>query len=160
MAMDELPITLAGKNKLEAELNQLVKIEREEIKIAISEARELGDLKENAEYHSAKEKQAIIEGRIAQLQGIMARSRVVEVSKIKSTKIVFGATVTVVDVVKEVTITYRIVGEDESDSRENKISFTSPLGKALIGKEEGDTVIVKAPKGDVEFEIESFEFID
>ncbi len=160
MAMDELPITLAGKNKLEAELNQLVKVEREEIKIAISEARELGDLKENAEYHAAKEKQGIIEGRIAQLQGIMARSRVVEVSKIKSTKIVFGASVKVLDVAKDASITYRIVGEDESDSRENKISFTSPLGKALIGKEEGDTVIVKAPKGDVEFEIESFEFID
>ncbi len=160
MAMDELPITLAGKNKLEAELNQLVKVDREEIKIAIAEARELGDLKENAEYHAAKEKQGIIEGRIAQLQGIMARSRVVEVSKIKSSKIVFGATVTVLDVAKDASVTYRIVGEDESDSRENKISFTSPLGKALIGKEEGDTVIVKAPKGDVEFEIESFEFID
>jgi transcription elongation factor GreA len=160
MAMAELPITLSGKTKLEAELNQLVKVEREELKISISEARELGDLKENAEYHSAKEKQAIVEGRIAQLQGILARSRVVEVSKIKSTKIVFGATVTVIDIVKELTITYKIVGEDESDSRENKISFTSPLGKALIGKEEGDTVIVKAPKGDVEFEIESFEFID
>ena len=158
--MDELPITLAGKNKLEAELNQLVKVEREELKVSISEARELGDLKENAEYHAAKEKQGIVEGRIAQLQGILARSRVVEVSKIKSTKIVFGATVTVLDVAKDATMTYRIVGEDESDSRENKISFTSPLGKALIGKEEGDTVIVKAPKGDVEFEIESFEFID
>ena len=158
--MDELPITLAGKTKLETELNYLVKIEREALKISISEARELGDLKENAEYHAAKEKQGIVEGRIAQLQGILARSRVVEVSKIKSTKIVFGATVSVLDVAKDLKITYRIVGEDESDSRENKISFTSPLGKALIGREEGDTVIVKAPKGDVEYEIESFEFVD
>lgn len=160
MAMDELPITLAGKNKLEAELNQLVKVEREEIKVAIAEARELGDLKENAEYHAAKEKQGIIEGRIAQLQGIMARSRVVEVSKIKSTKVVFGATVSVMDVNRGGSITYKIVGEDESDSKENKISYNSPLGKALIGKEEGDTVIVKAPKGDIEYEIESFEFVD
>lgn len=158
--MDELPITLAGKTKLETELNHLVKVEREALKISISEARELGDLKENAEYHAAKEKQGIVEGRIAQLQGILARSRVVEVSKIKSTKIVFGATVQVLDVAKDLKVTYRIVGEDESDSRENKISFTSPLGKALIGKEEGDTVIVKAPKGDVEYEIESFEFVD
>lgn len=158
--MDELPITLAGKIKLEAELTQLVKVEREEIKVAIAEARELGDLKENAEYHAAKEKQGIIEGRIAQLQGIMARSRVVEVSKIKSKKIVFGATVKVLDVARDASVTFRIVGEDESNSKENKISFTSPLGKALIGKEEGDTVIVKAPKGDVEYEIESFEFID
>jgi len=158
--MDELPITLAGKNKLEAELNQLVKVEREELKISISEARELGDLKENAEYHAAKEKQGIVEGRIAQLQGILARSRVVEVSKINSKKIVFGATVKLLDVARDLSVTYKIVGEDESDSRENKISFTSPLGKAMIGKEEGDTVIVKAPKGDIEYEIESFEFID
>lgn len=158
--MDELPITLAGRNKLEAELNQLVKVEREELKVAIAEARELGDLKENAEYHAAKEKQGIIEGRIAQLQGILARSRVVEVSKIKSTKVVFGATVTLLDVEKDINITYKIVGEDESDIRDNKISYNSPLGKALIGKEEGETVIVKAPKGDVEYEIESFEFID
>ena len=158
--MDELPITLAGKLKLEAELTHLVKVEREEIKVAIAEARELGDLKENAEYHSAKEKQGIIEGRIAQLQGILARSRVVEVSKIKSTKIVFGATVSVLDVAKNASVTYKIVGEDESESKENKISYSSPLGKALIGKEEGDTVIVKAPKGDVEYEIESFEFVD
>ena len=158
--MDELPITLAGKNKLEAELKQLVKVEREELKISISEARELGDLKENAEYHAAKEKQGIVEGRIAQLQGILARSRVVEVSKINSKKIVFGATVKLLDVARDLSVTYKIVGEDESDSRENKISFTSPLGKAMIGKEEGDTVIVKAPKGDIEYEIESFEFID
>lgn len=158
--MEEVPITLIGKNKLQAELDQLVKTEREEIKIAISEARALGDLKENAEYHSAKEKQSIIEGRIAQLQGILARSRVVEVSKIKSQKIVFGATVQIMDTQKEIRHKYIIVGEDESNSRENKISYTSPLGRALIGKEEGDTVIVKAPKGDVEYEIESFEFLD
>ena len=158
--MQEMPITLDGKNKLEAELEVLVKVEREEIKIAISEARELGDLKENAEYHSVKEKQSIIEGRIAQIQGILARSRVVDISKISSTKVVFGATVTMLDLQKDITVTYKIVGEDESNLKENKISFNSPLGKALIGKEEGDTVIVKAPKGDVEYEIESFEFID
>lgn len=158
--MDEVPITLEGKNKLEAELEQLVKVEREELKISISEARELGDLKENAEYHAAKEKQAIVEGRIAQLQGILARSRVVDVSKITSKKIVFGATVSIFDVERNLRLTYKIVGEDESDSKLNRISYNSPLGKALIGKEEGDTAIVKAPKGDVEYEIESFEFID
>jgi transcription elongation factor GreA len=158
--MDELPITLAGKLKLEAELDHLVKVEREELKVSIAEARELGDLKENAEYHAAKEKQGIIEGRIAQLQGIIARSRVVEVSKIKSEKIVFGATVTILDAVKDLSITYKIVGEDESDIKQFRISYSSPLGRALIGKEVGDTVIVKAPKGDVEYEIEAFEFID
>jgi len=157
--MEEVPITLAGKNKIEAELNHLVKVEREEIKTAIAEARELGDLKENAEYHSAKERQSIIEGRIAQLQGILARARVVEVSKIKSQKIVFGATVNVVDHNGK-SHTYKIVGDDEADFTANKISYTSPLGRALIGKEEGDTIVVKAPKGDVEYEVESFEFID
>lgn len=158
--MDELPITLAGKQKIEAELDHLVKVEREDLKVAIAEARELGDLKENAEYHAAKEKQGIVEGRIAQLQGILARSRVVDVSKIKSDKIVFGATVTILDAVKDQSVTYKIVGEDESDIKNLKISYNSPLGKALIGKEVGDTVIVKAPKGDVEYEVESFEFID
>lgn len=157
--MEEVPITLAGKNKIEAELNHLVKVEREDIKTAIAEARELGDLKENAEYHSAKERQSIIEGRIAQLQGILARARVVEVSKIKSQKIVFGATVNVVDHNGK-SHTYKIVGDDEADFTANKISYTSPLGRALIGKEEGDTIVVKAPKGDVEYEVESFEFID
>ncbi len=158
--MSEVPITLSGKNKIEAELNQLIKIEREEIKIAISEARELGDLKENAEYHAAKERQSIIEGKIAQLQGVLARSRVIEVSKIKSSKIIFGATVTLNDAEKGVNHTYKIVGDDEANFNENKISYSSPLGRALIGKEEGDTIVVKAPKGDVEYEIESFEFID
>ena len=158
--MEELPITLAGKIKLQAELDHLVKVEREELKISISEARELGDLKENAEYHAAKEKQSIVEGRIAQLQGILARSRVVEVSKINSHKIVFGAKVQILDNIKEQSFTYQIVGEDESDIKQSKISYNSPLGRALIGKEVGDTVIVKAPKGDVEYEIESFEFVD
>jgi transcription elongation factor GreA len=158
--MQETPITLSGKLKIEAELEHLVKREREDIKVAIAEARELGDLKENAEYHSAKEKQGIIEGRISQLQGILARARVVDINKIKSTKIVFGASVTLLDVNKGVSSTYKLVGEEESDSKENKISYNCPLGKALIGKEEGDTVIVKAPKGDLEYEVESFEFID
>jgi len=158
--MEETPITLAGKMKIEAELDHLVKIEREQIKVAIAEARELGDLKENAEYHSAKEKQGIIEGRISQLQGILARARVVDISKIQSTKIVFGATVTLVDQEKGTTHKYKIVGEEEAEFKDNKISYISPLGRALIGKEEGDTIIVKAPKGDVEYEVESFEFID
>lgn len=157
--MEEVPITLAGKNKIEAELNHLIRVEREEVKTAIAEARELGDLKENAEYHSAKERQSIIEGRIAQLQGILARARVVEVSKIKSNKIVFGATVNLIDHNGKAH-TYKLVGDDEADFAANKISYTSPLGRALIGKEEGDTVVVKAPKGDVEYEVESFEFID
>ncbi len=159
MAHDEMPITRAGKDKIEEELNHLIKVEREKLKETIAEARELGDLKENAEYHAAKERQGIIEGRIAQLQGILARARVVDVSKIKSEKIVFGATVTLRDIEKESVVTYQVVGEDEADIRIGKVSFNSPLGRALIGKEAGDTVIVKAPKGDVEYEIDEFEFV-
>jgi transcription elongation factor GreA len=158
--MEETPITLAGKLKIEAELDHLIKIEREQIKVAISEARELGDLKENAEYHSAKEKQSVIEGRISYLQGIIARARVVDISKINSERIVFGATVTLFDPEKNLKHTYKLVGEEESDIRENRISYISPLGKALIGKEVGDTVIVKAPKGDVEYEVEDIQYID
>ncbi len=159
MAHDEMPITRAGKDKIEEELNHLIKVEREKLKETIAEARELGDLKENAEYHAAKERQGIIEGRIAQLQGILARARVVDVSKIKSEKIVFGATVTLRDIEKESVVTYQVVGEDEADIRIGKVSFNSPLGRALIGKEAGDTVIVKAQKGDVEYEIDEFEFV-
>ncbi len=155
---DEMPITKAGKDKIEEELNHLIKVEREKLKETIAEARDLGDLKENAEYHAAKERQAIVEGRIAQLQGILARARVVDVSKINSDKIVFGATVTLRDVEKDTTLVYQVVGEDEADIRIGKVSFNSPLGRALIGKEAGDTVIVKAPKGDVEYEVDNFEF--
>jgi transcription elongation factor GreA len=155
---DEMPITKAGKDKIEEELNHLIKVEREKLKETIAEARDLGDLKENAEYHAAKERQAIVEGRIAQLQGILARARVVDVSKISSAKIVFGATVTLRDVEKDTTLVYQVVGEDEADIRIGKVSFNSPLGRALIGKEAGDTVIVKAPKGDVEYEVDNFEF--
>src|SRR5690606_16322888 len=132
----------------------LIKVEREQLRTTIAEARELGDLKENAEYHAAKEKQGHVEGRIAQLQAVIATSRVVEVGKVKSDKIVFGATVTLYDTNKEESIRYQIVGEEESDSKKGRISFKSPLGKALIGKEVGDTVVVKAPKGDIEYEVE------
>lgn len=155
---EKQPITVEGLEKIEAELDHLVKVEREELKVTIAEARELGDLKENAEYHAAKEKQSIVEGRISQLQGIIATSQVIDTSTIESEKIVFGATVTLYDSEKDQEITYKIVGQDESDIKSGKISYTSPIGKALIGREEGDTVIVKAPKGDIEYEVVSFEF--
>ena len=152
------PITRQGMEKIQQELDHLIKVEREEIKVVIAEARELGDLKENAEYHSAKERQSLIEGRIGQLQSIVANSQVIDVGSVDSDTIVFGATVTLLDVEKEETVTYTIVGAEESDKATGKISYTSPLGKALIGREEGDTVTVKAPKGDIEYEVESFEF--
>ena len=160
MSKQTLPITKKGIEKIQAELDNLLKVEREELKRTIAEARELGDLKENAEYHSAKEKQSLVEGRISYLQSVIATSQVIDVSSVKSEKIVFGATVHLNDVEKDEPMTVMIVGKEESDRKEGKISYDSPLGRALIGKEEGDTVIVKAPKGDIEYEVESFEFID
>ncbi len=152
------PITKNGMEKIQEELDHLVKVEREKLKIIIAEARDLGDLKENAEYHAAKEKQSIQEGRIAQLQGIIADSEVLDPSKVVNDKIVFGATVTILNMESDESVTYQIVGEPESDMKQGKISFNSPLGKALIGKELGDEVIVKAPKGDIEYEVESIEY--
>ena len=152
------PITKNGMHKIQEELDQLVKVEREELKIVISDARDLGDLKENAEYHAAKEKQSIMEGRIAQLQGIIASSEVLDPSLVESEKIVFGATVTILNADTDESIVYQIVGEPESNINEGKISYNSPLGKALIGKEVGDEVIVKAPKGDIEYEVEDIEY--
>lgn len=156
--MSECPMTLNGRKLLENELNHLIRVEREEIKQAISEARELGDLKENAEYAAAKERQSIIEGRILDLQSKLARARVVNVSNFNTEKIVFGATVTIYDNQKDITVTYQIVGEDEAMTDPNKISYNSPLGKALIGKEAGDEVTVKAPKGDLTYEVQEVTY--
>lgn len=152
------PITLAGKNMLQEELDRLIKVDREQVKAAIAEAREHGDLKENAEYHAAKEKQSHIEGRIGELQSKLANANVIDVSKLTSDKIVFGATVTLYSEEKDQSFTYQIVGEDEAQTSKEKISYTSPLGKSLIGKEEGDEVVVKAPKGDVNYVVEEIEY--
>lgn len=152
------PMTLIGKKILDKELEHLIKVEREEIKMAIAEAREHGDLKENAEYHSAKEKQGHIEGRIAELQGKIGAAKVIDVSNLEGDKVVFGATVTLYNDEKEESRTIQIVGEDEAPLDNSKISYNSPLGKALIGKEEGDEIVVKAPKGDVIYTIEEFTF--
>ena len=152
------PMTVKGKKAIDDELNHLIKVEREEIKIAIAEARAHGDLKENSEYHSAKEKQGHIEGRIAELQSKVAGCKVVDISKIANDRIVFGATVTIHNNEKDETRTIQLVGEDEASAGTQKISYNSPLGKALIGKEEGDEIIVKAPKGDIEYSIEEFEY--
>ncbi|MEX0798911.1 MAG: transcription elongation factor GreA [Bacteriovoracaceae bacterium] len=156
--MAKHPMTLAGKNMMQEELDRLTKVDREEIKKAIAEAREHGDLKENAEYHAAKEKQSHTEGRIAELQSKLATANTIDVSKMDSEKIVFGATVTLYSEEKDKSFTYQVVGEDEAKTDPNKISFNSPLGKSLIGKEEGDEVVVKAPKGDVCYVVEEIEY--
>ncbi len=155
--MIETPMTALGKKMMEAELDQLIKVDRENVKEAIAEARALGDLKENAEYSAAKEKQSHVEGRIQELQSKLSRARVVNVNGMQGNKIVFGATVKITDANgKE--ITYQIVGEDEAMTDASKISYSSPLGKALIGKESGDEVVVKAPKGDVTYEVQAVEY--
>lgn len=154
----ECPMTLVGKKLLEEELNHLVRVEREQIKQAISEARELGDLKENAEYAAAKERQSIIEGRILDIQSKIARARVIDVNLFSGEKIVFGAKVTIYDHQKETELSFQIVGEDEAMTDPKKISYNSPLGRALIGKEVGDEVIVKAPKGDLTYEVQNVKY--
>jgi transcription elongation factor GreA len=156
--MTDCPMTLLGKKMIESELTQLIKVDREYIKQAISEARDLGDLKENAEYHAAKERQSIIEGRIMDLQSKLARARVIDITTLNSDKIVFGATVTIFDNKKELEVTFQLVGEDEAQNDPKKISFSSPLGRALIGREAGDDIVVKAPKGDLTYEILSFKY--
>ncbi|MBF0311823.1 MAG: transcription elongation factor GreA [Oligoflexia bacterium] len=157
--MDSIPMTRVGKKQLEDELTHLIRVEREGIKKALAEARALGDLRENAEYHSAKEKQSLIEGRIQELQYKISRAEVVDVTALKGTQVRFGATVTLYDCQKEKSITYQIVGADEADIKLNKIAFNGPLGKNLIGKDEGDTVQVDAPKGKLEYEIQKVEYI-
>jgi len=152
------PMTTQGRKLLEDELNHLVRVEREQIKQAISEARDLGDLKENAEYAAAKERQSIIEGRILDVQSKIARARVIDVATINSEKIVFGATVTIFDHQKDTNLTFQIVGEDEAMTDPKKISYNSPLGRALIGKLVGDEVIVKAPKGDLTYEVQDIKY--
>ena len=152
------PITKQGLKKIQQDLDHLLKVEREKIKKSLQEARELGDLKENAEYHAAKEKQALNEGKISQLQSLLATSKVVDTSSIISNKIVFGATVRLYDCSKAKTVEYQIVGEYESTFAQGLISYTSPLGRALIGKTSGDIVTVKVPKGDIEYEVRSFEY--
>lgn len=155
---DKLPMTIRGKAMLEAELKKLLLEERPSVIRAIEEARAQGDISENAEYESAKERQALIEGRIAEIQGKIAGAEVVDTANIKADRIVFGAHVVIVDLESEEESTYQIVGVDESDVKQKMISILSPLARALIGKKDGDVVTVQSPKGDKEYEIISFEY--
>lgn len=154
-----LPITLSGKISLEAELKRLILEERPSIIKAIEEARAQGDISENAEYEAAKERQALIEGRIGEIQGKIAGAEVVDPKKIKSDRVVFGATVEIVDLESDEKTTYQIVGLDEADVKQGKISIVSPLARAMIGKKVGDQVTVQSPKGDKDYEVLSFKFI-
>ena len=158
--MEKEPMTLAGYNKVTAELDFLKKTERPETVIALDEARQLGDLKENAEYHAAKEQQSFAEGRIAEIEGKLANAQIIDVTKIDAGgKVIFGATVELEDLENEKRVTYQIVGEDEANIKEGRISIGSPIARALIGKEVEDVVTVKAPAGDVDYEIVDIKYI-
>lgn len=155
-----VPMTLEGAQALREELKRRKFELRPQITQAIAEAREHGDLKENAEYHAAREQQSFNEGRIQEIEGKLADAQVIDVSKIPhSGKVVFGATVSLIDSATEAEVRYRIVGEDEADLKANKLSVMSPIARALIGKTEGDVVVVKTPKGDVEYEIDCVEHL-
>ena len=150
---ERIPITRQGLERLKSELQKLLSVERPNIKKAIAEAREHGDLRENAEFHAAKEKQSFIEGRIQEINARFANLQVVEPADNKSGNIAFGATVTIENVDTEEVYRYQIVGPDEADTQENKISFLSPVAKALIGFKVGDVVTVIIPKGRMEVEV-------
>ncbi|WP_198243825.1 transcription elongation factor GreA [methane-oxidizing endosymbiont of Gigantopelta aegis] len=158
--MQKIPLTVNGANKLREELEELKTVIRPRIIAAIAEAREHGDLKENAEYHAAREQQSFAEGRIAEIEGKLANATIIDVTKMDAKgKVVFGSTVTIEDLDDEKTVTYQIVGEDEADIKAGRISIGSPIARALIGKEVEDVVTVKAPGGEKEYEIIKIEYI-
>lgn len=151
--MEKFPITLKGFEQLEKELSQLKKVDRPAIIQQIAEARAHGDLSENAEYHAAREKQSFAEGRIRQLEDMIARAEIIDVTKLSGKNIKFGATVKLIDADTEIEISYQIVGEYEADINYKKISIVSPLARALIGKSEGDFVEFATPKGTKSYEV-------
>ena len=157
--MDKIPITNIGFEKLEEELKILKSVERPTVIKSIADAREHGDLSENAEYHAAKEKQSFIEGRIADLENKISRAEVIITKKLKSNKVIFGATVTLGEVGKKKQLVYQIVGTEEADVEGGKISISSPLARALLGKKIDDSVEVYSPGGSKEYEVENIEFL-
>jgi transcription elongation factor GreA len=158
--MRKVPMTVGGAERLRAELQDLRVVQRPRIVQAIAEARAHGDLKENAEYHAARDQQSFCEGRIKEIEGKLADSEVIDVTAIAHTgRVIFGTTVTLFRLDDETTVTYQIVGEDEADVKHNKISVGSPFARAMMGKEEGDEIVVKAPGGDVSYEIEKVEHL-
>ena len=157
--MDKIPITNIGFEKLEEELKILKSVERPTVIKSIAEARDHGDLSENAEYHAAKEKQSFIEGRIADLENKISRAEVIITKKLKSNKVIFGATVTLGEVGKRKQLVYQIVGTEEADVESGKISISSPLARALLSKKIDDSVEVKSPGGSKEYEVENIEFL-
>ena len=156
--MDKLPMTSRGLNRLQEELKTLKAVERPQVIRALEEARAHGDLSENAEYHAAKERQAFIEGRVAELEDKIARAEVIDVSKLSGSVVRFGATVTLVDEDTDEKVTYQIVGADEGDIAKGLLSITAPLARALIGKTKGTSVEVVTPSGAKAYEVKKIEW--
>ncbi|MDR3515903.1 MAG: transcription elongation factor GreA [Azospirillaceae bacterium] len=156
--MEKVPMTMAGFNRLQDELKQLKTIERPAVIKAIAEAREHGDLSENAEYHAARERQSFIEGRLMELEDKISRAEVIDVSRLSGDAVKFGATITVADEDTDEENTYQIVGQDEGDIKRGLLSITSPLARAVIGKRVGDTVEVTTPGGSKSYEIVEVSF--
>jgi len=158
--MDKEPITVNGLQDLKTELEDLKNVQRPKIVEAIAEARSHGDLKENAEYHAAKEQQGLIEGRVVAINDAIARANVIDVTKIENDgKVIFGSTVEVQDLETNKKISYRLVGQDEADIKKNLVFFRSPIGKAFIGKNKGEMVTVNTPSGERSFEILDVKYI-
>jgi len=152
--MSKSPMTIRGAQKLREQLQELKTVERPRISRAIAEARAHGDLSENAEYHAAREQQSFIEGRIAAMEHALANAQIIDVTRVNAEgKVVFGSTVVLLNLNNETEVSYQIVGEEEADINENMISITSPIARALIGKQERDVVTVVAPGGNAEYEI-------
>ncbi|MBD3639648.1 MAG: transcription elongation factor GreA [Marinobacter sp.] len=157
---DRVPMTKEGEARLREELKKLKSEDRPQVIAAIAEAREHGDLKENAEYHAAREQQGFIEGRIQEIEGKLASAQVIDVTTMENTgKVIFGTTVHLVNVDTDEEVTYQIVGEDEADIKKGKLSISSPIARALVGKDEGDVVAIRVPSGTVEYEIAEVEYI-
>ena len=158
--MNQTPMTVRGAEKLREELEYLKTVQRPQIIQAIAEAREHGDLKENAEYHAAREQQGICEGRIQEIEAKLSKAQIIDVTKLPKTgRVIFGSTVTVLKCDTEEEITYRIVGDDEADIKSGLLSINSPIARGLIGKEADDVAVVQTPAGKVDFEIISVEYI-
>jgi transcription elongation factor GreA len=158
--MNKAPITVKGVEKLREELTHLKTVVRPRITASIAEARAHGDLKENAEYHAAREQQSFAEGRINEIEAKLSNCQIIDVTKVNADgKVVFGATVELEDMESGKAVTYQIVGEDEADIKEGRINITSPIARALIGKREGDVAVVKAPGGDKEYEVLTVKYI-
>jgi transcription elongation factor GreA len=158
--MQTTPMTKHGADALLEELKDLKQNQRPRVVAAIAEAREHGDLKENAEYHAAREQQGFIEGRIQDIEGKLGSAQIIDIASLPKTgKVIFGTTVTIINMDTDQEVRYQIVGDDEADVKNNKISINSPIARALIGKEEGDDVVVKAPSGDIDYEVSTVEYI-